>query len=110
MVSTACHEGSAASERYTCGVSLPWSNIDIMRSIRVIHSKDVAIERMEERDGWAISEFRLPITGATGSSTTVFRSTFRPGSPHAKHLHSKSDEVAIYLSGNGPRYQRVIAV
>jgi mannose-6-phosphate isomerase-like protein (cupin superfamily) len=70
-------------------------------NIKVIHSKNVAIERMEERDGWAISEFRLPITGATGSSTTVFRSTFRPGSTHAKHLHHKSDEVAIYLSGNG---------
>ena len=70
-------------------------------NITVIHSKNVDIERMEERDGWAISEFRLPITGATGSSTTVFHSIFRPGSTHAKHLHHQSDEVAIYLSGNG---------
>ena len=91
----------ATSERHTCGVSLAWSNIAIIMNIKVIHSKNVAIERMEERDGWAISEFRLPITGATGSSTTVFRSTFHPGSTHAKHLHHKSDEVAIYLSGNG---------
>ncbi len=70
-------------------------------SIKVIHTKDVEIEKMEERDGWAISEFRLPITGETGSATTVFHSIFRPGSTHAKHLHTKSDEIAVYLSGNG---------
>ena len=90
-----------ASERNACEVSLAWSNMVITMNIIVIHGKDVEIERMEERDGWAISEFRLPITGATGSSTTVFRSTFRPGSTHAKHLHHRSDEVAIYLAGNG---------
>ena len=70
-------------------------------SISVIHTYDVDIERMQERDGWAISEFRLPITGKTGSRTTVFHSIFRPGSAHAKHLHTDSDEIAIYLSGNG---------
>ncbi|MBT5571094.1 MAG: cupin domain-containing protein [Alphaproteobacteria bacterium] len=70
-------------------------------SISVIHTYDVDIERMQERDGWAISEFRLPITGETGSKTTVFHSIFRPGSTHAKHLHTVSDEIAVYLSGNG---------
>lgn len=70
-------------------------------SISVIHTHDVDIERMQERDGWAISEFRLPITGETGSATTVFHSIFRPGSTHAKHLHTVSDEIAVYLSGNG---------
>lgn len=70
-------------------------------SISVIHTHDVEIERMQERDGWAISEFRLPITGETGSATTVFHSIFRPGSTHAKHLHTVSDEIAVYLSGYG---------
>ncbi len=70
-------------------------------SITVIQTLDVQPERMEERDGWAISEFRLPITGETGSATTVFHSIFRPGSTHAKHLHDVSDEIAVYLSGHG---------
>ena len=65
-----------ASERNACGVYLASSNMGNILNIIVIHGKDVEIERMEERDGWAISEFRLPITGATGSSTTVFHSTF----------------------------------
>ena len=69
--------------------------------ITVTHIKDVSIERMEKKDGWAISEFRLPITGAQGSSTAVFHSIFRSGSTHSKHLHSECDEIAIYLKGNG---------
>jgi mannose-6-phosphate isomerase-like protein (cupin superfamily) len=69
--------------------------------ISAINIRDVPIERMQERDGWAISEFRLPITGATGSKTTVFHSIFRAGSTHAKHLHENSDEIAVYLSGHG---------
>ncbi len=70
-------------------------------TITVIHCDDVPIERMEKREGWAISEFRLPISGAHGSATTVFHSIFRPGSTHAKHLHYKSDEIAVYLQGKG---------
>jgi mannose-6-phosphate isomerase-like protein (cupin superfamily) len=56
---------------------------------------------MQKGDGWAISEFRLPVTGAHGSATTIFHSIFRPGSTHAKHLHSKCDEIAVYISGHG---------
>lgn len=67
----------------------------------LIHIDDVKPENMAEGDGWAISEFRLPITGECGSSTTVFHSIFRSGSTHKKHLHTKSDEIAVYLSGNG---------
>ena len=66
-----------------------------------IHIDDVPITNMEEKNGWHISEFRLPITGESGSSTTVFHSIFKSGSTHSKHLHSKSEEVAIYLKGNG---------
>ena len=67
----------------------------------LIHIDDVKPENMNEGEGWAISEFRLPITGECGSSTTVFHSIFRPGSTHKKHLHTDCEEIAVYLSGNG---------
>ena len=67
----------------------------------LVHVDDVTPENMKKGEGWAISEFRLPITGKDGSSTTIFHSIFRPGSTHAKHLHSKCDEIAVYLKGHG---------
>jgi len=67
----------------------------------LVHIDDVKPENMQKKDGWSISEFRLPITGACGSSTTVFHSIFRPGSIHKKHLHTRSDEIAVYLRGHG---------
>ena len=69
--------------------------------VKVVHVDDVPMERMQERDGWAISEFRLPISGADGSATTVFHSIFRAGSTHAKHLHQRCDELVAYLGGRG---------
>ena len=66
-----------------------------------IHIKDVPIAKMESKDGWNISEFKLPITGESGSSTTVFHSIFKPGSTHSKHLHSRCPEIAMYLRGHG---------
>ena len=67
----------------------------------LVHVDDVQPENMKKGEGWAISEFRLPISGRHGSSTTVFHSIFRPGSTHAKHLHSRCDEIAVYLKGHG---------
>lgn len=67
----------------------------------LIHVDDVQPENMQKGDGWAISEFRLPVSGVHGSSTTIFHSIFRPGSTHAKHLHSRCDEIAVYLKGHG---------
>jgi mannose-6-phosphate isomerase-like protein (cupin superfamily) len=67
----------------------------------LVHVDDVQPENMKKGEGWAISEFRLPITGKDGSSTTIFHSIFRPGSTHAKHSHSRCDEIAVYLSGRG---------
>lgn len=71
------------------------------KAIKVVHVDDVPIERMEEKDGWAISEFRLPVSGKDGSRTTVFHSIFRSGSTHNKHLHTDCEEIAVYLSGHG---------
>jgi mannose-6-phosphate isomerase-like protein (cupin superfamily) len=67
----------------------------------LVHVDDVQPENMKKGDGWAISEFRLPISGKHGSSTTLFHSIFRPGSTHAKHLHRNCDEIAVYLKGHG---------
>ena len=67
----------------------------------LVHVDDVRPENMKKGEGWAISEFRLPISGRHGSSTTLFHSIFRPGSTHAKHLHSRCDEIAVYLKGRG---------
>jgi mannose-6-phosphate isomerase-like protein (cupin superfamily) len=67
----------------------------------LVHVDDVRPENMKQGEGWAISEFRLPISGKNGSSTTIFHSIFRPGSTHAKHLHSRCDEIAVYLKGHG---------
>ena len=68
---------------------------------KLVHVDDVSPENMKKGEGWAISEFRLPITGKDGSATTLFHSIFRPGSTHAKHLHSRCDEIAVYLKGHG---------
>jgi len=67
----------------------------------LVHVDDVRPENMKQGEGWAISEFRLPISGKNGSSTTLFHSIFRPGSTHAKHLHRNCDEIAVYLKGHG---------
>jgi mannose-6-phosphate isomerase-like protein (cupin superfamily) len=67
----------------------------------LVHVDEVRPENMKQGEGWAISEFRLPISGKNGSSTTLFHSIFRPGSTHAKHLHSRCDEIAVYLKGHG---------
>ena len=67
----------------------------------LVHVDEVRPENMKKGEGWAISEFRLPISGRDGSSTTLFHSIFRPGSTHAKHLHRNCDEIAVYLKGHG---------
>ena len=67
----------------------------------LVHVDDVVPENMQKGEGWAISEFRLPISGKHGSATTVFHSIFRPGSTHAKHVHNRCDEIAVYLQGHG---------
>jgi mannose-6-phosphate isomerase-like protein (cupin superfamily) len=67
----------------------------------LVHVDDVQPENMKKGEGWAISEFRLPVSGKHGSSTTLFHSIFRPGSTHAKHLHRDCEEIAVYLKGHG---------
>src|SRR5262245_35422852 len=67
----------------------------------LVHVDDVGPENTKEGEGWAISEYLLPNSGRNGSSTTLFHSIVRPGSRHAKHLHNRCDEIAVYLKGHG---------
>lgn len=67
----------------------------------LIHIDDHPPENMASDEGWAISEYRVPISGTEGSSTAAYHSTFRPGSNHAKHVHTNCDEIAVYVKGNG---------
>ena len=67
----------------------------------LVHIDDLPPANMEADECWSISEYRVPISGAEGSSTAAYHSIFRPGSSHAKHIHRNCDEIAVYLQGNG---------
>jgi mannose-6-phosphate isomerase-like protein (cupin superfamily) len=67
----------------------------------LVHLDDVPLDKQDKATGWAISQFRLPITGADGSPSALFHGLFQPGSEHSMHLHSLSDELCIYISGEG---------
>ena len=67
----------------------------------LVHVDEIRPRAQSADDGWAITEFRVPLSGADGSGTAAYHSIFRPGSNHAKHVHHNSDEVTIYLSGHG---------
>lgn len=67
----------------------------------LVHLDDVPDERQDAAAGWSISQFRLPITGRNGSSSTVFHGRFLPGSQHTAHRHDSSDEMCVYLRGGG---------
>ena len=71
------------------------------QAIKVVHVDDVPVESMKSADGWAISEFRLPVTGEDGSATTIFYAIFRAGSTHSRHVHTNCDEFVAYVEGTG---------
>jgi mannose-6-phosphate isomerase-like protein (cupin superfamily) len=67
----------------------------------LVHLDDVPLENQDKSKGWTISRFCLPITGKDGSPSTLFHGLFQPGSEHSMHLHNLSDELCIYISGEG---------
>ncbi len=67
----------------------------------LVHLDDVPLENQDKEKGWTISQFRLPITGKDGSSSALFHGLFQPGSEHSMHLHDLSDELCIYIRGEG---------
>jgi mannose-6-phosphate isomerase-like protein (cupin superfamily) len=69
--------------------------------MRVVHVDEVEPRVMRAEEGWAISEFRLPIGADEGSRSALFHARFRPGSEHARHVHRHSHELVAYLAGRG---------
>lgn len=67
----------------------------------LVHLDDVPLENQDKARGWTISQFRLPITGKDGSPSALFHGLFQPGSEHSMHLHDRSDELCIYIRGEG---------
>ncbi len=67
----------------------------------LVHLDDVAPENMATGDGWSITDFRLPIAGHNGSSSTLFRARFFPGAIHKKHRHDNCEEIYYIISGHG---------
>jgi len=67
----------------------------------IVNIDDTAPEKMDENDGWKISDFRLPLSARNGSSSTLFRARFMPGAIHKKHCHKNCDEIYYIISGHG---------
>jgi mannose-6-phosphate isomerase-like protein (cupin superfamily) len=69
--------------------------------IIIVNVEDVTPETMDTKDGWKISDFRLPISNKNNYSSTLFRACFMPGSVHKKHIHENCDEIYYIISGHG---------
>lgn len=66
-----------------------------------VHLDDVTTENMDRGDGWNITDFRLPLSGRNGCTSTLFRARFFPGAVHAKHRHENCEEIYFVISGHG---------
>lgn len=66
-----------------------------------VHLDDVTPETMDSSAGWRITDFRLPLSGRNGSTSTLFRARFFPGAVHAKHQHENCEEIYYVISGHG---------
>jgi mannose-6-phosphate isomerase-like protein (cupin superfamily) len=67
----------------------------------LVHIDDVKPAQMNEKDGWSITDFRLPIGRHNGAATTLFWANFMPGAIHKKHRHDNCDEIYYVLRGRG---------
>jgi mannose-6-phosphate isomerase-like protein (cupin superfamily) len=67
----------------------------------IIHLDDVSPAAMDAKDGWSISEFRLPLGGHNGCPSTFFHARFFPGAMHKKHRHDNCEEIYFIASGHG---------
>ena len=67
----------------------------------LVNTANTSLENMIKSEGWEISDFRLPISKIQGSTSTLFRAQFMPGSVHKKHTHQECDEIYYIISGFG---------
>jgi hypothetical protein len=47
--------------------------------------EDVPPETLDRSQGWAISDFRIPISAQQGCSSLMYEAEFAPGDAHHKH-------------------------
>jgi mannose-6-phosphate isomerase-like protein (cupin superfamily) len=65
------------------------------------HIDEVKPAAMSEKDGWKISDLRLPIGGHNGSSTTLFWAKYLPGAVHQKHRFDRCETLYYVIRGHG---------
>ena len=67
----------------------------------LVHIDDVKPSQMNAKDGWSITDFRMPIGRHNGSPTTLFWGKFLPGAVHKKHRHENCEEIYYVIRGHG---------
>ena len=66
-----------------------------------IRIADLAPEKMDAEQGWAVSEFRVVLSEKENCSSTMFHAIFQPGDSLKKHRHDGCDEQYYVISGHG---------
>jgi len=67
----------------------------------LVHIDDVKPSQMNAKDGWSITDFRMPIGRHNGSPTALFWAKFMPGAVHKKHRHENCEELYYVIRGHG---------
>ena len=62
--------------------------------------EDVPSATLDRSQGWAISDFRIPISGQQGCSSLMYEAVFAPGDAHHKHRLA-CEEMYYIKSGRG---------
>ncbi len=68
-----------------------------------IHENDIEPARVKFEDGWRQLNIKFLLSRETVGcgSAVLFKSVFKAGSAHEKHIHHKADELVYVISGKG---------
>jgi quercetin dioxygenase-like cupin family protein len=68
-----------------------------------IHENDVEPARVKSEDGWRQLNIKFLLSRETVGcgSAVLFKSVFKAGSAHEKHIHHKADELVYVIKGKG---------
>ena len=66
-----------------------------------IRIANVTPEKMDEKEGWNVSDFRVVVSGKEGSSSIMYHATLAPGDRHHKHRYENCDMQYYVVSGHG---------
>ena len=61
----------------------------------------VAPEKLDAKEGWAVSDFRVVISGREGCSSLMYHATLLPGDVHHRHRYENCDMQYYVVSGHG---------